>query len=400
MILSKPNLLFLVHRFPYPPNRGDRIRSFHMLRFLSEHYRVYLGTLYDETPEPDECRVLEELCEQVAMFPLGCTSRWARAIRSLASGRSATEGLFESPALRKRVDEWFTTIEFDVAIAFCSSMTQYMDGAPPIPLIVDLVDVDSQKWLDYANRDFGWKRGLYRLESRRLRALECRLAKRCNAITLVSQAEVEVFQRFCPNDRTTSVGNGVDLEIFRPERDRLRNVQPFQCVFVGALDYRANVHALEWFCQNCWPSIQDQFRRARLLMVGRNPVESVRRLAKIPGVELIGQVPDVRRFVLDSEIVIAPLQIARGVQNKVLEAMAMGMPIVASPQAIEGIGCRVDKHLLQADTPQSWINTLTNLFGDKPKQSALGLAARSFVERHHSWSSQMAPLLPLLVPSP
>jgi sugar transferase (PEP-CTERM/EpsH1 system associated) len=393
--VRKPNLLFLVHRFPFPPNRGDRIRSFHMLKFLSQHFSIYLATLCDEKPQANELEVVNRLCEGVIMSPIGRYSRWIRAATRVASGYSATEGLFESPSLRRQIRRWTSTIRFDAGLVFCSSMMQYIDRSLRIPIVVDLVDVDSQKWLDYAEQTSGWKRLLFQMESRRLRQIELSLPERCDAITLVSQAEADVYKSFCPNRKTSSISNGVDLDYFRPSESPMKTAPTSECVFVGALDYRANVQALEWFCRTCWPTIKRENQNAILSLVGRNPVSSVTSLANIPGVKLVGQVLDVRPYLHRSAIAIAPLLVARGIQNKILEAMATGMAVVASSQAIQGLGCEIDTHLLQADTPQDWIAKISTLLGNTEKRRALGVAAREFVESHHCWSAHLKGLLPL-----
>ena len=397
----RPKLLYLVHRFPYPTDRGDRIRSFHLLQFLAEHFDVYLATLWDEEPTVGEMKVVEELCEEVALFPAGRISRWTRAAASLFAGRSATEGLFHSSALKKQVGSWIDNIHFDQCLAFCSSMVQYHDHAidrsRKLPLTVDLVDVDSQKWFDYADQSTGWKRMLFRLEGKRLRKLEKTLPKRCQAITLVSDAEAALFRSLCPNERTYGVSNGVDLEYFCPIpiNDAVK-VKAASCVFVGALDYRANVQGLEWFCENVWPLVRQRYPEATLDLVGRNPGGAVKQLAKIEGVKLIGQVEDVRPFVHRSALSIAPLLTARGVQNKVLEAMAMGKPVVGTPQAIEGINCQSDIDVLTAQTPPQWCEQIGALVEDGAKRVRMGAAARAFVEENFSWSATLVSMNPLL----
>ncbi|MCA9132165.1 MAG: hypothetical protein KDA45_03390, partial [Planctomycetales bacterium] len=276
----RPKLLYLVHRFPYPPNRGDRIRSYHLLRFLAARYQVYLGTLWDEVPEPQDWLAVRSLCAEVAAYPVGHYGRWLRAASGLARGRSATEGLFQSSALAHQVGRWLKTFHFDLALAFCSSMVQYVAAARDVPLIVDLVDVDSQKWLDYSQRSRGWRRWLFRLEGRRLRRLECSLPARCRAVTLAGEVEAELFRGLCPNGRTVGLANGVDMQYFAP-RPSASDSPPVEarCVFVGALDYRANVQGLEWFCEHCWPGIRRQRPDATLDLVGRRPVAAVQRLA-------------------------------------------------------------------------------------------------------------------------
>lgn len=396
MTSSKPNLLYLVHRFPYPPNRGDRIRSYHLLKYLASRYNVYLGTLWDEEPTSHELEVVVGLCKQVAAFPIGRYSRWLYAAARLAGGRSATEGLFQSTGLARCVRAWMSTVKFEYTWAYCSSMVQYVDRASKVPLIVDLVDVDSQKWFDYANYAQGWKRQLFALEGRRLRQLECLLPAACRAVTLVSRNEADIYRQICPNDRTFAVANGVDLEFFCPQVSGASSECSSRCVFVGALDYRANVQGLNWFCAHCWPTIRRLHPTATLELVGRNPTKCVRRLAEISGVHVVGTVPDVRPYLQGAATAIAPVQVARGIQNKVLEAMAMGIAVVGSPQAIEGIDCQLGKHVLQAATPAAWICHIVSLLNDPTKQKTIGIAAREFVERNYSWAVQLSQLQPLL----
>src|SRR5688500_18518073 len=214
---TRNQLLYLVHRVPHPPNRGDRIRSYHILRHLAERYDVHLATLADEPVAAPTRRELDRLCVQVAIEPV-TRVRWARAAGSLLRGHTATEGLFQSPALSRTIRHWARSTRFDVALAFCSSMVQYLDcpELDGVPAIVDLVDVDSQKWFDYAARSRGLRRAVFQLEGRRLRRLEQSLPDRARAIMLVSQAEADLYQSFCPTGRAVAVPNGVDLDYFRP----------------------------------------------------------------------------------------------------------------------------------------------------------------------------------------
>jgi sugar transferase (PEP-CTERM/EpsH1 system associated) len=316
----------------------------------------------------------------------------------MITGGSATEGLFDSPQLARQVKDWQRSIRFDAALVFCSSMVQYidpkMDGQ--IPWFVDLVDVDSEKWFDYQRQAQGIKRCLFGLEGCRLQKLERTLQRRCRAITLTSESEVDLYRRTCPNANVIAVGNGVDLEYYHPCHDVFDKPLPFQIVFVGALDYRANVQSLQWFCDQCWPLIQQNLPQARLVLVGRNPVQAIKKLTSDPTVQLVGEVPDIRPYVWQSSIAIAPLQIARGIQNKVLEAMAMQIPVIASPQAIEGIRCCVGTDLLRAKTPRDWATSVVELLSDPEKQESLAQSGRRFVERQHSWEKQLDPLWRLL----
>jgi sugar transferase (PEP-CTERM/EpsH1 system associated) len=401
--MTRPQLLFLVHRVPFPPNRGDRIRSYQFLRFLSERYDVSLATLADE-PVPDSARLeLDKHCVQVAIEPLG-RSRWLRGAASLASGRSATEGLFASPALRNTVRRWAGERRFDAALVFCSSMVQYCDcpELDGVPTIVDLVDVDSQKWFDYAAKTRGLRRQLFQLEGRRLRGLECSLPARAQAIALVSEAEAQLYRSFCPNDRTVPILMGVDLDHFRPQNagpspwQSLSKEDRCQLVFVGALDYRANVDAVAWFAAEVWPLVRQRLPNLSLALVGRNPAPAVQRLANQPGIRVFANVPDVRPHIAAADLVIAPLRIARGIQNKVLEAMAMGKPVVTSPAALEGLAAEPGRHLLVADEPSQWTEVVAELLHDDELALSLGMSGRRFVERGHAWQSTLEPLVGLI----
>jgi sugar transferase (PEP-CTERM/EpsH1 system associated) len=447
---SRPKLLYLVHRVPYPPDKGDRIRSYHLLRHLAEHFDVYLAYLTDAAPpannSPDSppsalasplpaaaaeaatLSALRRLAVEVAAVPVAPRGRWFAAAASLLCGRSATEGLFRSRALRATLDRWRAHRQFDATVVFCSSMFQYVQpsagpGGAAGRLVVDLVDVDSQKWFDYAAQVRGPRRWLYALEGRRLRRVECRAAAAAAAVTLVSPAEAECFRRVCPAGRVLGVYNGVDLEYFQPAAAAAGSPPsapgsppaaagsplsplssppaPPTVVFTGALDYRANVDALVWFCGQVWPSIVSRRPDAVLKIIGRHATPAVRRLAERPGVVLVGGVPDVRPHLAAASLAIAPLRVARGIQNKVLEALAMGKAVVASPQAVEGLSATHDNELLVAACPAEWIAAIHRLLEDAPLARRLGAAGRRHVEQHHDWSACLAPFTRLLTdPAP
>ena len=390
--MPKPNILLLTHRAPYPPDRGDRIRSYHLLRHLSRSSHVYLGALVDEPVSAETRIALREHTAAMTLAPLGRRSRWIKAAWSLARGRSATEGLFASQSLRQQVRTWARAIRFDAAIAFCSSMVQFTNvpELAGVPLLVDLVDVDSQKWHDYAAAATGLKRRLFALEGQRVRVLERSLPSRARAITLVSEAEADLFRRVCPNDKTIAVPNGVDLDYFTPDFP-VAEPKPNQCVFVGVLDYRANVESLVWFCREVWPRVMAQKPDAVFAIVGKNPAPVVKQLALQPGIRLVGPVPDVRPYVAESRFSVAPLQIARGIQNKVLEAMAMARPVVASLQALEGLDITPGHEVCAASSPAEWACALSSLYDQGVFAARLGQAGRRFVAARHGWSACLAP---------
>jgi sugar transferase (PEP-CTERM/EpsH1 system associated) len=231
------------------------------------------------------------------------------------------------------------------------------------------------------------------MEGRRLRAAEQPMPSWAHAVTLVSEAEAGLYRRFCSPGRVHAILNGVDLEYFQPSP---ADEEELACVFVGALDYRPNVDAVRWFAEAIWPSVHRRVPGSKLWLVGRRPSAAVRALAGHAGVEIIGQVPDVRPWMTRASVVVAPLRIARGLQNKVLEALAMGKAVVASPPALAALRVRPGRHCLRASSHAGWIKGVTRLLRDESHRFRLGSAGRRYVEEHHDWDRCLEPLGELL----
>ncbi len=392
---ARPAVLYVVHRVPYPPDKGDRIRAYHVLRHLAERADVYLACLADEPVSDSTRAALEGLCARVAVVPLGRWSRWLWALAAAGRGRSISEGAFHSPALCRALRRWAQEVRFRAVLASASSVAPYLCALElrGVPAVVDLVDVDSQKWLDYAAASRGPRAWIYRLEGRRLRRREQALAGWARALTVVSEHEAALYREFRPDGPVHVVPNGVDHVYFQPQPSP---GEENGCVFVGALDYRPNVDAACWFAREVWPAVHARHPAARLRLVGRRPAPEVCRLAAVPGIEVVGQVADVRPHVAAAAVAVAPLRIARGVQNKVLEAMAMAKPVVASPQALAGLGNRDDLPAVRAEGPPQWIASLCALLGDQTRRQQLGRAGRHYVEDHHHWGRCLEPLGSLL----
>ncbi len=390
---SRPKLLFLAHRVPYPPNRGDRIRSFHFLQYLAARSDVDLAYLDQCPPRPETSTALGALCRRVAAVPLGRYRRWLSATCSFAGGKTATEGLFSSAELRRVVEDWAQETRYDAIFVFCSSMVQYVDlpGLNGVPVVVDLVDVDSQKWFDYARQSWGPKRWLYQVEGQRLRRLEGELPTRAASILLASEREARLYRSFCPADCIYPIPNGVDLEYFHPSSSAV--VDGLQrCVFIGALDYQANLDGVDWFCREVWPEAHRRRPQARFLLVGSNPGPVAKRLGRLPGVELVGEVSDVRPYLAHAAVVVVPLRVARGIQNKVLEALAMGKAVIASPQAAEGLAVEAGVHLCRAATAEEWIEAILQVLDDSRLSESLGKAGRCRMEERYAWGKQFRAL--------
>ncbi len=385
-----PRVVYLTHRVPYPPDKGDRIRNYHVLRELSRHARVWLAALADEPVTPDQTARLNELCERVALVPH--PRSLARAGLSLLTGRSMSEGLFNSAALDALLAGWRKEADFAASLVSASSLAPYQrrNGWADVPAFVDLVDVDSQKFFDYAAAAGVPKRWLFSLEGGRVRKLEKELCEWAKGVFLVSAAEVKLFDGFTAPGTATTATNGVDLDYFGPQPD----VKPeLACAFVGALDYPPNVDAAVWFAGEIWPRVRAVHATAEFRVIGRTPAPAVLRLHGKGGVSVVGQVPDVRPHVASAAVSVCPVRIARGLQNKVIEAMAMAKPTVASPPAVAALKVELGRDVLCATTADEWVRTLVDLLGDPARQAELGANGRKYVEEHHHWDKCLRPMV-------
>ena len=392
----RPRVIYLTHRVPFPPDKGDRIRNYHVLRQLAARAEVWLVALADEPVPPETLAALHKHCVRVAVVPVNSRLRKLRAGLSALAGRSLTEGAFREPAVDRVVAGFLREARFDAALVSASGLAPYLrrGGLRDLPGFVDLVDVDSQKWLDFAAAVGGLKRRLYRFEAGRLRKLECELPGWAAAVSLVSPAEARLYESFAGAGTATVATNGVDLDYFAAVPPDTLTVPA--CVFVGALDYLPNVDAAVSFAREAWPAVRAKVPDAEFHVVGRKPTPEVVRLGELPGVVVVGQVPDVRPYVARATVVVVPMRLSRGLQNKVLEAMAMAKAVVAAPPALAALAAVPGRDLLCADAPAEWAEAVAGLLADPARRRELGTNARAFVERHHHWDRCLEPLLDLV----
>ena len=396
---QRPRVLYVAHRVPYPPDKGDRIRTYHMIRTLAERADVDLIALADE-PVPDATRTaLDDLCRRTAIIPVGGKSRYWKMAGSGLRGRSLSEGAFHSAEVGRVLRAWQSDGDYTAVVGSSSAVAPYLLSGSPrgVPTVIDLIDVDSRKWHDFAASASPPKRWLYRYEANRVRALERDIAARARTVTVVSRAEADILDAFIAPGTATVAGNGVDLDYFAPT-----DAEETQAIaFVGAMDYWPNVDAVTWFADAVWPEIRRQHPMAEFRIVGRSPTAAVRRLADRPGIVVTGAVADVRPHVASAAAVVAPVRIARGVQNKVLEALAMGKATVVAPPPLAALDAVVGRDLLRAETPGQWVTTVCHLLSGPARRRELGTAGRRFVETHHTWAACLAPLTnAILAPTP
>jgi sugar transferase (PEP-CTERM/EpsH1 system associated) len=382
-------VLMLAHRIPYPPRTGDKVRAYRIARHLAQKHELTLAFLVDEPRPEQNLSALQKKIPDLVYSKISRTRKRLFALLSLVSGGSATLSYFKSPDFGAQVDDRLAMDRFDLVYVSSSSMAQYVTCFRQGPIIMDFVDVDSDKWLQYGARLPRHKAWVYRLEGMRLQQFELAAARQASHCVVATSQEEALLHSFAPWAQTSVVENGVDLDYFTPSGEPSHDPT---IVFTGAMDYFPNIDAVLYFSKAILPRIQAQVPEARFVIVGKNPVTSVRRLASLKGVEVTGEVPDVRPFSRQASVVVAPLRVARGIQNKVLEAMAMGLPVVASPKAHEGLDARPGRHLFVEDDPGRSADLVVNLLNSPLLRAAVGRAARSFVESRHCWGDSMAKL--------
>ncbi len=392
-------LLYLTHRIPYPPNKGDKIRSYHLLRYLAQRYRVMLGAFVDEPADAAHAPVLRQWCEQLCLIPLHPLRARLASLRGLLMGQALTLPYYRSAALARWVNATVATHDVRKAVIFSSPMVQYLQPHHSIQVVADFCDVDSAKWTQYATQHSWPLSWLYRREGQRLSDFECASAATCAATTLVTAAEVELLARCAPNvaSRLHVLGNGVDTQFFAPDATRRSpfNVDDIPLVFTGAMDYWPNIDAVTGFVQTVLPRVRAQVPRVKFYIVGMNPTDEVRALEKTEGVVVTGRVQDVRPYVQHARVVVAPVRIARGVQNKVLEAMALARPVVVSEACAQGVGGQPGHDYWVARDAEEFAQQIFALM-DPRVGDALGMAARARIVADFDWQARLAPLGALL----
>jgi sugar transferase (PEP-CTERM/EpsH1 system associated) len=399
------DLLFLAHRVPYPPDKGDKIRSWNILKRLAGRYRIHLGCFIDDPHDRNrDQRELRDLCAECWTGWLDPRAARVKSLKRLATGEALTLGYYHDPALAHWVRERVEGGRIRRIFTFCSSMAQYAlaPWAAKTRRVFDYVDVDSDKWRQYATSKPWPASWIYRREGRTLLAFERRAAREADAVVLVSEAEAALFRELAPESakRIWAVRNGVDVEFFDPARayERPPSMGAASLVFTGAMDYWANVDGVAWFAREVLPDVRRRHPDATFWIVGANPTAQVRALAALPGVTVTGRVPDVRPYLAHAAAVVAPLRLARGVQNKVLEAMAMAKAVVATPEAAEGIEATPGRDLLVA----SGAAPLARIAGDVLDGAArdMGARARALVFGQYGWDSALGALENMLEGDP
>lgn len=394
--MQRPDLLFLCHRIPYPPNKGDKIRSWHILDHLAERFRVHLGCFVDHPDDWQHTDLLRDRCGGDCYFaPLRPLAARLKSLVGLATGDPLSLTYYRHRGLAAWAAKLRQEIRPKVIYVFSSTMAPFAGDGGNTRRLLDLCDIDSDKWTQYASRQSGPMRWVYAREGRLLATYERRMAERFDAVLLVSNNEAALFRRQAPAAaaRIHHLGNGVDLDYFSPAQGY---PNPFAggsapIVFTGAMDYWPNIDAVIWFADEILPLVRRQVPTASFAIVGSGPAPAVRRLGEREGIVVTGRVADVRPYLAHAGAVVAPMRIARGVQNKVLEAMAMANSVIVTTMATQGLEPEARGELVIADEPMEMAAAVVAALAC-PKDGERGVRARQRVIDHYGWPASMAKL--------
>lgn len=380
-------ILFLCHRIPFPPNRGGKIRPFHMIQHLAKSHHVTVASVAHSDSELRDAAPLREHCQEVIGEVLPNVLRWPNAVLALPTALPSSARYFWSARLASRIEQTWAADRYDGVIVHCAFAAQYA-----LPLrggfrIMDYGDLDSAKWSAYAQHLTFPLSTAYALESTKLSRFEKRVAESSTHCTFTTRGECEAFQLLGVAKPSTVIPNGVNAGYFCREQQAPPGSKVI--VFLGRMDYYPNVDGICWFARELFPSIRARVPAAELRVVGSNPVRAVTELTKIAGVTVTGFVKDVRPYLADAAIAIAPLRLARGTQNKILECMSMGIPVVTTSQAARGIQATGGEHLLVGNTSDEFIHFTVELLLNPERRSQLGEAGRIQVESAHRWLASM-----------
>ena len=388
-VTDKAEALFLVHRIPYPPDKGDKIRSWRMFRHLADRYNLHLVAFADDPEDMVHQAHLERYAKSVSIFPLDPFNAKLKSLTALASGKPLSLMYFQDQKVQSKVNE-LRERPLAAEFVFSSSMAPYIeDQVQARPRLIDFCDADSVKWSQYAEKASGPMRWVYQREGKKLAQAEAAMINWADASFAVTPQEAALLNALPGVSKSVDWwGNGVDFDYFTPSKDYVLTQTPADVVFVGAMDYRANVDAVDRFVKEIWPQIRKARQEASFAIVGRNPTASVTALGQTPGVQITGAVDDVRPWLDAAKIVVAPLCVGRGIQNKVLEAMAMGKALVASPEAMIGVQCSDDAVAIE-DGTRAFADRVIALLSDHEHREKMGARARKDIEENYNWTTQL-----------
>ncbi|MDR3629529.1 MAG: TIGR03087 family PEP-CTERM/XrtA system glycosyltransferase [Desulfocapsaceae bacterium] len=409
MSATNLKILYLAHRVPFPPNKGDKIRSFNEIKYLSQEHEIHLACLIDDPKDVQHVSGLERFVRTIDYVLISPFRQKLKALHFFLTGQPLSVPYFYSSELQTAVDKRLAEIDFDVIFCFSSPMAEYVfksrhyrDGRlGRARLIMDFVDVDSDKWRMYAGFSSFPFSLIYHREWLCLQKYDARVGRAFSRSIFVSEKEVELYRSFCPDADSQAIANGVDQDFFavteNMRSEACKGASPATLLFMGAMDYYPNVDAVVYFAEDIWPMVKEKIPTAQFIIAGSNPTARVRDLARRDrSITVTGAVPDIRRYLAQADIFIAPFRIARGIQNKILEAMAAGVAVVARPEAVQGFG-RQPSCITVATNADDFASAVLALLMNENARAAITQEAKEFVCSTFCWQDNMNALQRILL---
>jgi sugar transferase (PEP-CTERM/EpsH1 system associated) len=384
-------ILFLSQRVPYPPNRGDKITTWRLVERMKRRHEVRCVAFAHDDADVQAAAELTRLGAPTTALRIDLRRTKLASLPLLLTGKPLTLGAYGSRELQRVVDELAPSCQ--VGYAYSSSMGAFLEPHTRLKRVMHFAELDSDKWRQYAERSKWPMSWVYAREHKTLLEFERRIAASFDENVLCTPLEQQVFEREIPGPRSLVLRNGVDLAHYQPKPDL---AEPEHLVFVGVMDYLPNIDGCVWFVNEILPRLRAKRPGVRFTIVGSRPTDEVKALASHPGVAVTGFVDDPREFLARAAVSVAPLRIARGIQNKVLEGLAMGLPVVGTTSATQGVEGEPGRDFLLANTVDEQVAAIERVLANPEFARALGRRGREFVEEKYDWERVFDPLDALL----
>ncbi len=396
-------VVYLSHRVPFPADKGEKIRTFHQLKYLlSKGIEI---TVFSPVSCDTELAFAQALQEKLPLKveTAKLEAAWIRKAKGLLTNRPISETHFYSVALAQKLKGYLENDMPDAIVCTSSAMASYLTAilknnllSSRCRLLMDFMDLDSDKWQQYASQSAWPLSWIYQREARLLAQAELAIYQQFDHCFFISANETTLFsKRLEENKKVSVLANGIDTEEFYPITKQMNTSAPV-FLFTGVMDYLPNEDAVLWFVKSCWQQIITNWPEAKFLIAGMQPSQKIQQLAKLPGITVTGYVSDILPFYHQADIFIAPFRLARGVQNKILQAMACGLPVLTTSLGAEGIACSTGEHLLIANTEAEIIENISMLLTDEVLANKLSLAGPKLIQQKYSWEGALKQLPELL----
>ena len=393
------NVLVISHRIPYPANKGEKIRTFNQIKYLAElGHDIHVVSPIEENEELIFAQQLAEY-ENISVTIERLSLKPLRLFKGLLLGESLSVANFYSAKLQQKINRLIQQKPFDFILCSSSAVAKYIYQSNcdiGAKLLMDFMDLDSDKWQQYADKSSNPMRWVYQREAEKLSQYENTIQEKFHACFFIADTEVTLFKKHNPKaNNVFSLGNGLNTQEFYPANIAPKNENPV-FIFTGVMDYKPNVDAVIWFVEKCWQELLLTFPSARFIIAGMNPNADIQKLSAIKGVEVTGFVDEILPYYHQADYFIAPFRLARGVQNKVLQAFACGLPVISTPMGAEGINCHDHQEILLANTPAEFIEKILLLEENTQLKRKISDAALSLISNEYSWPGKLQPLQDLI----